>query len=183
MGDPSFFSRVAFKERGGSWAICIKKGGSPFFCPLFLGMTSIPKKRRMRGPSHPPKKKLDGPLWPQSGFFLYFPFLKNSNFQNCIPEFGFAQGSFYARPLAKCFDAKFLLGKIDFRSSFFSFTTFSGVLFQFGQNSDKNSDKIQTKFRQKFRQNSDKIQAKFRQNSDKFRQDFQTKFRQQNSDN
>ena len=34
-GDPSIFLRIALKK-GGSWAICIKKGGSPFFCPLFF---------------------------------------------------------------------------------------------------------------------------------------------------
>ena len=169
------FLKDSLKKKGGSWAICIKKEDPPFFAPFFLGMASIPKKKEDERSIPSPKKKADGALQPQSCFFWYFPFLFNSNFQNCIPEFGFAQGSFYARPLAKCFDAKILLGKIDFRSSILSFTTFSGVLLQFRQNSDK----IQTKFRQKFRQNSDKIQTtNFRQNSDNIQT---TNFRQ-NSD-
>ena len=121
--------------------------------------------------------------------FWVFSFLLNSNFQNCIPEFGFAQGSFYARPLAKCFDAKFLFGK----------NRFSNLILLASWPFLVSSDKIQTKFRQTFRQNSDKIQTKihtkFRHNPDtiqtkiqtkitqKFRQNFQTTKFRQNSDN
>ena len=116
------FSRVALKKRGIVGHL-YKKRRIPLFCPLFLGMTSIPKKKGGWEVHHIPPKKA---RWPAVapilfffGIFLFFVKKKNSNFQNCIPRFGFAQGSFYARLLAKCFDAKLLLGKIDFRSSIF----------------------------------------------------------------
>ena len=122
----------------------------------------------MRGPYHPPKKRRMGQFSPNPSFFGIFLFF-NSNFQNCIPESGFAQGSFYVRPLAKSLPCPKFGGKNRFSILIFlGFTTFSGVLLQFRQNSDKNSDtnsdKTQTKFRQ---QTSDKIQTTFRQqNSD-----------------
>ena len=102
--------------------------------------------------------------------FWYFPFLYNSNIQNCIPELGFAQGSFYARPLAKCFDAKILLGKLIFDPQFFSFTTFFWCLVSIQTRFRQDSDKIQTKHLT-IRQNSDK-------HSDKHSDKIQTKFRQ-----
>ena len=50
------FSRVALKKRGIVGHL-YKKGGSPFFCPLFFkGWLPSLKKRRMRGPSHTPQK-------------------------------------------------------------------------------------------------------------------------------
>ena len=165
-----------------------KKRRIPLFLPPFLGMASIPKKRRMRGPYHPQKRRM-GHFIPNPAFFGVFLFFY-SNFQNCIPEFGFAQGHFMRGHWLNASMPKCCWEKSIFDPQFFSFTTFSGVLLQFRQNSDKNSDnnsdKTQIKFRQ---QNSDnKIQTKFRQkNSDKIQTQIQTKiqtkFRQQNSDN
>ena len=123
----------------------------------------------MRGPSHPPKRSRMGRCGPKSCFFWYFPFLKTPIFKIASQSLALPRGHFMRGHWLNASMAKILLGKIDFRSSFFSFTDLFWCLVS-----------LQTKFRQKFRQNSDKIQTtNFRQNSDKIQT---TKFRQ-NSDN
>ena len=87
----SFFKGSLKKgDRGPS---VYKKEDPPFFAPLFLGMTSIPKKGGWEVHLIPPKKAGWAAVAPIL-FFLVFSLKKNSNFQNRIPEFGFAQGSF-----------------------------------------------------------------------------------------
>ena len=97
------------------------------------------------------------------------PIFKIASQSLALPRGHFMRGHWLNASMPKC-----CWEILIFDPQFFSFTTFFGVLFQLRQNSDKNSDKIQTKFRQNFRQysdkNSDNIQTKFRQKSDKSRQ-------------
>ena len=145
-------------------------------------MTSIPKKGGWEVHHvHPSKKSRMGRCGPNP-VFLALPFLKTPIFKIASQSLALPRGHFMRGHWPNA-SMPIVLGKIDFRSSFYSFTTFSGVLLQIRQNSDKHSDKLQTKLQTKFRQNSDTIQTK---NQTKFRHisdnKIQTKFRQQNSD-
>ena len=119
-------------------------------CLCFLGITSIPKKRGIRGPKFGPQKSRTGPFYANPAlFFCFFSFLGQPLLKKKSQTF-LVQGHFLHCQWRDASIAEICLSKSIFHPQFFCLTTdpfwclvslLPKTQTKFWQNSNKNSNK------------------------------------------